>query len=138
LTELVYSQDEVVKQWVAARIPHVEGYSPWDTAIGVSREGQMIAGVVYSRFSKQDINLSIAATDPRWCTRRTLRYLLGYPFLQLKVRRVTALVAVVNSKSRDLVERLGFQREGVLRDWFEFSDVLVYGMLRREASRWVD
>lgn len=64
------------------------------------------------------------------------RALLGHLFGELGMNRVEIRCGVANEKSCAIAERLGFTREGVIRDaqWVggRFIDLAVYGMLRRQ------
>jgi len=66
-----------------------------------------------------------------------LRALLGHGFSALKLNRVEADVHPDNIASARTLERLGFQREGLLRErWIvegQVSDTTLYGLL---ASDW--
>ena len=65
-----------------------------------------------------------------------LRALVAYAFDDMSLRRLEADVDPRNSASIRTLERLGFQREGFLRErWHvegEIQDALFYGLLRRE------
>jgi len=65
-----------------------------------------------------------------------LQALLDYAFNHLKLRRLEADVDPRNVASIRTLERLGFQREGLLRErWHvngEIQDAYFYGLLRRE------
>ena len=135
---LIYGQDQAVANWVQSRLPEIRNGFGEYTAIGVTEDGAPIAGVVYHHYIGFDMQLSMAADSPRWCSRRTLRALLGYPFYQLKVARITACTGKHNKRMRSMAERLGFRLEGCVRRGFDGTrDVLVYGMLRSEAERWI-
>lgn len=62
--------------------------------------------------------------------------LLGFAFDNLNMHRIEADVDPRNASSAKTLERLGFQREGYLRErWLvggEIQDALFYGLLRRE------
>ncbi|MFN2369802.1 MAG: GNAT family N-acetyltransferase, partial [Candidatus Krumholzibacteriia bacterium] len=62
--------------------------------------------------------------------------LLRFGFTELALHRVEADVDPRNEASVRLLERLGFTREGLLRErWIveeEISDAAFYGLLRRE------
>ncbi len=68
-----------------------------------------------------------------------LRALLGHGFGALDLNRVEADIDPRNSASARSLERLGFQKEGLLRErWVvagEASDTALYGLLRRE---WIE
>jgi RimJ/RimL family protein N-acetyltransferase len=65
-----------------------------------------------------------------------LRALLRYGFTELKLNRVEADTDPRNEASTKALERLGFEREGLLRDrWIvggEVSDSALYGLLHRD------
>ncbi len=66
------------------------------------------------------------------------RTLLRFAFEELELHRIEADVDPRNEASIRLIERLGFQREGYLRErWLvndEINDTVFYGLLRREWS----
>ena len=68
-----------------------------------------------------------------------LQALLSHAFDVLELRRLEADVDPRNAASIRTLERLGFQREGFLRErWHvegEIQDALFYGLLRREWKR---
>ncbi|HSE31261.1 MAG TPA: GNAT family N-acetyltransferase [Pyrinomonadaceae bacterium] len=68
-----------------------------------------------------------------------LQALLTYAFEEMKLRRLEADVDPRNAASIKTLERLGFQREGFLRErWHvggEIQDALFYGLLEREWHR---
>ena len=67
---------------------------------------------------------------------RCCRALVDYAFEAFGLNRVTIPAAVDNSKSLAIPERLGFKKEGVIRDaeWLydHYVDHALYAMLRRE------
>ncbi len=67
---------------------------------------------------------------------QALQALLGYAFQTLDLNRLEADIDPRNLASAKTLERLGFQKEGHLRErWIvndEVSDTALYGLLRRE------
>jgi RimJ/RimL family protein N-acetyltransferase len=67
---------------------------------------------------------------------RSMTLLLGYAFERLGMARVQALVHPENPASVKVLERLGFQREGLLRDYRPGAqgrqDRILYSLLRAE------
>jgi RimJ/RimL family protein N-acetyltransferase len=102
-------------------------------------DGEIIAGCVYSDWQPayRNIQISMAATRPDWARRATIRKLLGYPFLQLGVERVTTLIRASNERSLRLNAGLGFVREGLIRQGYGDEDMVLLGLLRSEAERWI-
>lgn len=68
-----------------------------------------------------------------------LRALLGFAFGTLGLHRLEADVDPRNARSIRVLERLGFQREGYLRERYhvhgETQDSVLYGLLEREWAR---
>ncbi|MFT8871655.1 MAG: GNAT family protein [Sporolactobacillus sp.] len=77
------------------------------------------------------------AYEGRGLMTRAVRALTAYGFSELALNRIEIRAAVQNRKSRSVAERLGFVREGVLRqnEWLydHYVDHVVYSML---ASEW--
>jgi len=69
-----------------------------------------------------------------------LKALIVHAFDVVNLRRLEADVDPRNTPSVRTLERLGFQREGYLRErWHvegELQDALFYGLLKREWNRW--
>ena len=67
---------------------------------------------------------------------RTCAELLRYAFDELHLNKVEIRCATGNTKSCAIPERLGFTREGVIRqsEWLydHYEDLVLYGMLARE------
>ncbi|WP_284009833.1 GNAT family N-acetyltransferase [Haloarcula pelagica] len=61
------------------------------------------------------------------------RTIVDYAFAELRLHRVHALAFDDNEASRRVLEKVGFEHEGVMREhWFrngEYEDVHVYGLL---------
>jgi RimJ/RimL family protein N-acetyltransferase len=133
--------DEAVIRWAVARFPE----SPTErcSAIGITRDGVIIAACIYNDFRRNlrgkpvDIRMTMVADNPRWARKGMIRILFWYPFKQLGVERATVVIARRNKRSRRLAEGLGFRLEGTARrGWDGVQDCMVYGMLRSEC-RWI-
>lgn len=135
---LVYGQSERVSAWVAERA----GASRLDraAAIGVAGEdGELIAGVAATEYWPGVDLITHIAAEPgsRWATRGVLRALFAYPFLQLRLPRITAEIRESNELSLKLCGQLGFRREGFKRRAAPGGEGLwILGMLRQEC-RWL-
>jgi len=76
----------------------------------------------------------MAATRPDWARRSTIQRLLNYLFGQLKVDRVTTLIAASNKRALRFNEGLGFVREGVIKNGCGDDDRIILGLYRSVAS----
>ena len=132
---LVYGHDAAVSHWVGEKL----GISDFGlcSAIGVWRDGDIIAGCVFSQYRPPNIEISFAASTPKWATRATIREILRYPFLELGCKRVTCITEATYQRACAFLCRLGFHREGVHPDVFLSGDAITYGLLRKDADRWL-
>jgi hypothetical protein len=79
----------------------------------------------------------VSIISDRGLSKGFLKVVFGYAFQLAKLRRLSALVEIENQESIDMVERLGFVREGTLRRAADNgNDLYVYGMLNEEC-KWV-
>lgn len=134
--KLVCGRDREIAEWVSKRAPHAENGFDKYVCLGVERDGELIAGVVYNDYRKHSIHASIASTDPRWATRKTLKAFFSYPFIQCGCGRITTYCGASMTSVRRFNERLGFTQEGLLRRGFGDDDCIVFGMLKEEC-RWL-
>ncbi|MFT8896263.1 MAG: GNAT family protein [Acetobacter sp.] len=110
-----------------ARELNVLFHRPFVT-MGIERDGEIIAGMLFNNFTGHDIHVTIAGTG--W-TRRFLRAFGRYLFDHLRVERFTGITEKQNVV--DIVERIGGQREGVMRNHFgPGRDGIVLGVLKDE------
>lgn len=115
-------------------MPNFVGWNGYYQAIGREVEGKLVGVVVYTCASPTNVVTSIVLEKPM--TRRFLKAVFWYPFEQLKVRRITAMVEEWNVKSHSFCEHVGFRVEGRLRCAArDGGDVLMMGLLKEEC-RW--
>ena len=137
MVRLVYGMDHDVIHWVIERIPYMDvediNYHSY-VGIGLEEDGGYIASCLYSEHTGHNIYMHFASDSPKCATQRTFGAWFSYPFIQLGCKRVTALIAKPNKKSRAFVERAGFKLEGVARKGFDGKiDACIYGMLFSEC-----
>lgn len=99
-------------------------------AIGLEKNGALVAGVVYEGINRFNAWMHVAAAPgARWLTRHYLRACFGYPFLTCGVERVRGYVSASNMAARKFDEHLGFEQEAVLHGAAaDGSDVIIYVM----------
>lgn len=137
MRELLFNEDERVMRFVSAINRRQPDFGP-ATAIGVTLDGELIAGVVYNNYRRFDLDMHVSASSPKWASRKIVGTLLAYPFVQLGCVRATATIAVSNDKADKLLRQLGFHLEGYHpMAWEGREDALSYGMQRSDAARWV-
>ena len=136
MLQILIGQTDAVRDFVGEKVG-CRDFGPSE-ALGVVLDGELVAGVVYNEHRDFDLKMHIAATSPRWASRRTIDKLLGYPFRQLKCVRVTAVVPRANHRARALLQKLGFKMEGTHpQAWDGRQTAISYGMTRKMASKWI-
>lgn len=108
------------------------------TAIGLRRDGHLVAGVVYEDYNGPNIWMHVAAVPgARWMTRDYLKAVFAYPFLVCNVKQLWGYVAETNVAARRFDEHLGFREHARLRGAApDGKDLIVY-LMRREWCRFI-
>lgn len=103
--------------------------------IAVVRDGEIVGGVLYDDYNKQNIWMHVAGTDGvQWATKTFLKKVFEYPFIQLGVKRITGWVEASNMRARRLDEHLGFKHEATLKGAAQDGgDVMLYVMWREDC-----
>jgi RimJ/RimL family protein N-acetyltransferase len=108
-------------------------------AIGLERDGVMVAGVVYEGYNGANVWVHLAAEPgAQWMTREYLRYCFHYPFNELGVQRLSGYVDASNANAIRLNEHFGYQREALLKGAAPSGgDVIIY-VMRKPDCRYLD
>lgn len=106
--------------------------------LGLERDGELIAGVLYEGYNGVNVWMHVAAAPGRrWLNREYLRYCFYYPFVELGCKRVSGYVEDSNEAAKRFDEHLGFTREAVLRGAAaDGGDVILY-VMRKEDCRYL-
>jgi ribosomal-protein-serine acetyltransferase len=123
------------RAWVKAVL---EGNQPVPPLV-ITAEGRVVGGIAIEvgPFGVAgEIGYWIAKEfEGRGLVTAASRALIDHAFRQLGVHRIVISAASANLRSRTIPERLGFTREGVLREAGKgrhgFHDLVVYGLLDR-------
>ncbi len=103
----------------------------WDNIVGV---------ILFCNYDGNNIYVHIASDSPRYVQRRFIKLMFDYIFNQAKCQRVTATCYSHKTKSRKLIEGVGFKQEGYLKNFVKkhdkLYDIALYGM-QKEDCKWV-
>ena len=128
---LIVSGPRVV-EWVSGKLAATYNRP---TGIGIEKNGELIAGVVFDEYNRANVNISVASDGSRrWLNRSFLWAVFDYAFKVCKVRRVTALIASDNHQSINFCRAVGFSHEATLKDAHVNGDILIYRMFRDECK----
>ena len=123
----------IVGHWVAKRIRG--GYfAERSNALGLEKNGELVAGVIYENWNHKSIWCHIAI-DGR-LTPRYLAAIFDYPFNVCQVEKIIVPVGSDNEKSIRLVEKMGFAEEGRIKNARPEGDLILF-TLPRNACRFI-
>ena len=146
---VIYGHDEPLARWACARIPWAN-YHPDMRAVGVAdgmaADSQLLAVVTFFDYRApamvngaewyNTVECGIAASSPRWASRRVIKEILSIPFRQFKVRKVRLVIPSTNKRALRFAEGIGFTPEGTLRhEYAKGVHACVLGLLRNEFER---
>jgi RimJ/RimL family protein N-acetyltransferase len=133
MSELTFDPDEVFHFMQEKGVALV--YNAAMQGIGIKRDGVLVGAVMYDHYTENNIFMHVAGTDGvQWATKTFVKAAFGYPFKQLKCKRVSGWVDVSNEKARRLDEHLGFKQEAILSGVAkDGGDVIIYRMWKHEC-----
>lgn len=135
MASIVYDAERI-GPWVCERAGG-EWLAGRGTAIGLERDGKLVAGTLFEDFNGANVVMHVAAEPGRqWLNLTYLNRCFDYPFNQLGVRRVTGIVPSVNTDALRFDKHLGFTQEAVLEGAHPEGDLIVLRMTREEC-RWI-
>ncbi len=120
--------DERVSEYVSRK--YGSHFVPPFTAMGIERDGVVVAGVVFNNMTARDIEVSVAGERGQF-TLGFLRAVGRYVFGQLNCSRLS--ITTRQEIVCDIARRLGAQMEGVKRDHFgPGQDAMLLGILKKD------
>lgn len=125
---LVLIDKERVGRWVADQVQQTADWGDFQ-AFGVEdSNGEMVAGIVLHLFNGANCVSHIAVKKPTKLL-KSLFFAVGvYAFRQCKLKRITGMVPVSEESIIAFDEKIGFERETVLKDAAVDGDMQVMVM----------
>jgi RimJ/RimL family protein N-acetyltransferase len=124
---LIVTGDRVAK-YVSEKIGRA--LCPPYTAMGIERDGEIVAGTVFNQFEGADVHVTVAGRRDAF-SRKYLKAVGNYVFNQLGCIRMTII-----SEQPEVIQiatRLGAQTEGRIRNHFGAGrDGILLGILKEE------
>lgn len=120
--------DQRVVQFVISKTG-IEVCPPY-TAMGIERDGKIVAGTIFSQFERQDVHVTVAGERNAF-TRKYLKAVGNYVFSELGCIRLT--IVSEQPKVIEIATRLGAHTEGRIRNHFgPGRDGILLGILKDE------
>lgn len=131
--KLIYGEEHRLLPWALERIG-LASFRRDAYTIGLERDGELVAVVVFDNFSDVDANMHIASDGTgRWMNKDLLLAAFAYPFVQLGLRRLTGMVPASNKQAIAFDENIGFVREGYHPHATPDGDIVTLGLLRKNC-----
>lgn len=126
MNHLIFNKDDLLLEWCASQLPYVGRGADFGparaigVATGKTKTDRLMAVVVFHDYrpSYRTCQISMAATDPRWASRRTIRDILAFPFYQYGVNKVWVSIPHTSPRVIKFVKAIGFTQEAVLKEHF--------------------
>lgn len=125
---------ELIARYVARQTGSLSNLGEFSAVGLINGHEELVAGVVFNGYEHPNILMHIAADR---MTPGFIAAVMHYPFIQLRVTRVTGLIAKRNKKSRRFAEHLGAKLEGVMEKASVNGDVCVYGLMAERGMKWL-
>ena len=123
-----------VGHWVSARV-NGQYFESGSQAIGLEKDGKIIAGVIYENWNQVSIWCHIAIEGR--LTKKYLWTIFDYPFKQIGAKKIIVPVSSSNEKSLRLVGNMGFVEEARVKDARPDGD-MVFLVMDRENCRFLE
>lgn len=132
---LLHDHTAALTRWAGDRLG-IADFGP-AYAIGVLRGWELVAAAVFHQYRHPNIEISFVTSTRHWATPQVIQGIFRYPFVTLGCKRLTAITEATNRPARAFLCRLGFREEGHHPDVFLNGDAVSYGLLRKDARRWL-
>ena len=104
--------------------------------IGQVLDDKIVAGVMFENYTGPAITGTIAVEKDYAMSREFVRAIFDYPFKQLECRTILASASSGNTRSKNLLEHMGFVRTATIPGVYEDGDMDIY-VLKREDCRFL-
>lgn len=85
-------------------------------------EDKLMGGVIFTGYLSGSVQIHVAGFRPHWLDKALLYLAFNYPFVQLGVKKLMALIPERNVASRNINLRFGFSVEYLTPDVFNYDD----------------
>ena len=127
------SDAELIGPWVCERAGG-EWVKGRGTALGMLKDGRLVAGVLYEDWNGANIVCHIRVEK---LNKHFLGLIFQYPFVQLGAKRITGIVPQSNKKALKFDQKLGFSIEHEMKNAHPSGSLFILGMYK-ENCRYLD
>jgi RimJ/RimL family protein N-acetyltransferase len=114
------ARDKELAEWIAKSVDVT--YQQGDICFGTEKNGEVIGAVLFNEWNGSNVCAHQRMESAHAITRELLHTAFSYAFKFLKARRITGAVIGNNPKAVTLNLHLGFELDGVFKDYFPGND----------------
>ena len=119
-----------IGRWVAAQMDSQFSENT-ASAIGLVRDGKIVAGVIYENWNGKSVVCHLAIAGK--ANRSFLRVVCGYAFEALKVEKVIGPISSANVKSIKAAKTFGFSEEARITNAAPNGDIILFTMTAKQC-----
>lgn len=136
MATFIFDQSARVGKWVADQI---NDGCEWGNfyAMGVEKDGELVAGVVINEYNGSNAACHIAIAKPGKYIIELFRHVANYAFNHCKLNRLTGMVPSSKPRVLEFDKHLGFEEEFVMKKAAKNGDDLHILVLWPEKCRWL-
>ena len=90
----------------------------------------VVGAFIFNGYESGNVELTVASHEK--LTIRVIRFIVYLAFVELKCHRITARTRSSNKRAINAIVKAGAKQEGVLREYFNGEDAIIFGMLANE------
>lgn len=125
---VVFGQDKVVAEWIAARLGQTGFAGYFMSAIGVVENGELVGATAFHNYYPNEgvIEMTSASASSRWLTRGMIKAIFTYVFDYLGCQMVVMRVSANNSRMLNIGNRFGFNSYTIPRLRGKSEDEVIF------------
>lgn len=132
--KIITEPKELIGRYVAHKQGRVQDWGLFVAFGLVNDDEELIAGVVFNGYIAPNIMMHISAEK---LTPGFVSTIMHYAFVKNNCKRVTGIIDKRNKQSRRFAHHLGAKLEGVMKDASPNGDLCIYGLMKRDAEKWI-
>lgn len=106
--------------------------APYSGYVFLNEARAVVGSFVLNGYESGNVELTVACDDK--LTIRAVRFMVYLCFGDLKCRRITARTRASNTRAIHAILKSGAKQEGVLREYFDGEDAVIFGLLANEQK----
>ena len=135
MAHILFDQKDRVGDWVADKVDQRAAWGDF-YAMGIERDGEIIAGVVINNYNGANATCHIAIEKHSKLLVELFFHVCNYAFNHCKLKRLTGMVPTSEPEIIAFDKHLGFEEEFVMKDGAPGADMQVL-VLWPDKCRWL-